>query len=153
MAEAELRREGNLRYGSLRHVGLPADALALHAQVLELLAKQPQARPYGPPLAIIDLPPDEADPATWNCQVGSTLIGTAVPRHPLLVEDYRQLNALVRPHQGRSADLAQTVQALREEARAAGFQVRPYWRLALRHRRTPDGFRWPVAEVAVFVDR
>ena len=153
MAEPSNATEGNLRFASLACPGLPPDMRAVTQEVIALVGAQDGIETYGPPAAIIDLAPDDHDPATWRCQVGTALIGQAKPAAPLLVEDYRGLQALSLPHVDARGSLRDTWQRLADHARAMGWLLRPYWRISLPTTRSADGHLVPECQVSVFLDR
>lgn len=153
MPEPKLSRDGNLRFAGLSSAGYPADADALHADVLAALAGS-QAKPYGALTLWFSLPPEDTPPAQWDCQVGTAITGLPPGGTNLLVEDYRNLLALSLPHAGAVREIPLTWRRLVDHAKRMTLgTVRPYWRLALRRRRMPDGNPLPVAEVAIFLDR
>lgn len=154
MPEPSLARDGNLRLASLAHDGLPEDLAAAAAEAAVLAARQAGVEPYGPACALFDLAPESGTaPSTWRCQVGVPVIGQATPTPPLLVEDYRGLQALSLPHPGPRKDLAATWSLLADHARAMGWLLRPYWRLAIPVTRSGDGHLVPDCVVSVFLDR
>ena len=158
MSDPVLRRDGNLRLAGLPVPGYPDDPFALGAAARSL-AEAGGGEPYGPPLLWFSSPPDERPVATWDAVVGSAITGMARPGaiaaggQRLVIEDYRDLRALVVPHAGPIRELARTWGRAADAARKQGYRVRPYWRLALLHRRLADGNLHPVAEVSVFIDR
>ena len=154
MAEPTLARDGNLRLASLAHDGLPEDLAAAAAPAADQARRQPGVQPYGAACAIFDLAPDpDTGPVHWRCQVGVPVIGQARPAPPLLIEDYRGLQALSLPHHGPRRELATTWQTLADHARAMGWLLRPYWRLAIPVSRSADGHLVPDCVVSVFLDR
>jgi hypothetical protein len=158
VSEPLLRRDGNLRVAGIPCAGYPDDPMTI-AATARRLAEAGGGEPYGPPLVWFHLPPDQRPPSTWECTVGVAMTGMARPGattddgRRLAVEDYRGLRAFVRGHDSAIADLGATWAAIDAHARGQGYRVRPYWRLALIHRRLADGNLHPVAEVAVFIDR
>lgn len=154
MVEPALVRDGNLRLVSIAHQGLPEDIAAAASLAAELARDQAGVEPYGPACALFDLAPDpDTDPVAWRCQVGTAVIGQPQPQAPLLVEDYRQLQALCLPHHGARRELAETWRQLADHARAMGWLLRPYWRVSLPVERSADGHLVPSCVVSVFLDR
>ena len=152
MADPQVRREGNLRFAAVAFQGLPESLIAAYADARTALGEQ-RVQCYGPPMALFSFPADDDGPHTWPCQVGSGIIGMARHGNGLLVEDYRHLQTLSLPHMESSARLVDTYRQLANHARANGWKVRPYWRLALRRRRLADGNMLPTSEVSIFLDR
>jgi hypothetical protein len=152
VVEPLLKREGNLRLVAAPCLGYPVNALALVQQVREQLTGSALV-PYGAATVWFSVPPAEAPPTTWECQVGIAVTGQPTTIAGLNIEDYRGLYALSLPHSGPIRDLAHTYRRLVEHAKSMSYPVRPYWRLALRGRRLADGNVLPVSDVAVFIDR
>ncbi len=152
VVEPLLKREGNLRLVSAPSQGYPINALALVQQVRDKLTGSGLV-PYGAATVWFSLPPADAAPTAWECQVGISVTGQPTKIPGLSIEDYRGLYALSLPHSGPIRDLAHTHRRLVEHAKSMSYPVRPYWRLALRGRRLADGNILPVSDVAVFIDR
>ncbi|MHC5067372.1 MAG: hypothetical protein ACYTF0_02165 [Planctomycetota bacterium] len=152
MSQARAHHDGNLRFAGIAQGGLGDDPLAIAAQASVLIDEQ-GATPYGPPTIIFERAPDDDGPRGWPCHIGHTVTGRLVSREPLLAEDFRGLQALSLPHFGPVADLATTWRALADQARAMGWLLRPYWRLALRTVRSGDGQLVPTPELSIFLDR
>lgn len=153
VSEPKLTREGNLRFAGLSQVGYPLDPETLISEVHKRLAVTP-ARAHGASLLWFSLPPEAGPPDRWDCQAGTAVVGLPGAGAGLLVEDYRNLLALSLPHAGPVRELSITWRRLIEHARRLSLgTVRPYWRLALRRRRMPDGNPLPLSELAVFLDR
>lgn len=152
MADPNVRREGNCRFAALACEGLPANIERTYLDARSALEDQ-RIQLYGPPSVLFSLPADDDPPSRWPCQIGSAIIGLARNRDGLFIEDYRQLQALSLPHMDSTERLGDTYRRLADHARANGWRVRPYWRLALRRRRLADGNLLPTAEVSVFLDR
>lgn len=156
MSEPETRDDGNRRIVSVASDGWPADPVASATAVADQIrARDPAIRVLDPPQIWIDLPPERAgaDPATWRCQVGVPIVGLTRSGDGLLIEDYSGLQALVIAHHGSARDLPACHQRLADHARAMGWRLRPYWRVALRCPEAADGNPVPTVEVAVFIDR
>ncbi len=153
MAEPVLEREGNLRLASLACSGFPADLAAIAAEAGRAACSQAGVETYGAACAVIDLPPGDSDPLTWRCQAGIPVLGQPRPIPPLLVEDYRALQALSLPHPGPARSLAASWQLLSDHARAMGWMLRPYWRVSIPIGRAADGHLVPDCVVSVFLDR
>jgi len=151
MAEPTLKREGNLRFAGIAAVGYPADAKRLGEQVRRELDGGELA-PYGPVMLLFSLPPD-GPPGTWDCQIGTAVIGLPRPVGRVAIEDYRGLYALSLPHAGAIRQLPESHHRLVEHARGLGYHARPYWRLALCRRRLADGNCLPISELSIFLDR
>ena len=99
MAQPEARDEGNLRFASQAHSGLPLEGDApwtCYHEVLASLEGQ-TCQPYGPLTIIFDLPPTDDDPSTWRCQIGTALTGGAQSNGDTFVEDYRGLQTVSLP--------------------------------------------------------
>jgi len=150
--EAHLQHEGNLRLATLAQDGLPEQPLRVRDEVVERLRAQPALEPYGPAVVLIDLPPAEADPRSWRCQAGCCITGLPEASPPLLFEDYSRLEAFSLPHRGPLDRLHETWSELDRQARGRGWRPRPYWRLALHRRLTPDGNLLPESVVSIFVE-
>lgn len=156
--EPVIRREGNLRLVSQPINAWPyayAEAIAPVDLALSQAAAAADStvRAYGPVQIMVSLPPDDADPATWNMQIGRACLGIPAVRSPLLVEDYHQLITCTVPHLGPVKDLARSYRLAADFARSQGARQRPYWRISLNQQATPDGQGILVTEVAVFIDR
>ncbi|GDY11544.1 hypothetical protein LBMAG53_04210 [Planctomycetota bacterium] len=158
VSDPVLRRDGNLRLAGLPVPGYPDDPETL-CTAARVLAETGGGEPYGPPLLWFSSPPDERPVSTWDTLVGTAITGMARPGaiapggQRLAVEDYRDLRAFVVAHTGPIRDLARSWSKAADAAKKQGYRVRPYWRLALLHRRLADGNLHPVAEVSVFIDR
>ncbi len=152
MVEPLLKREGNVRIVSQASRGYPVDALGLVQKVRKQLTGSALV-PFGPATILFSIPPDDTPSSAWECQVGIAVTGQPISLPGLSVEDYRGLYALSLPHTGAIRDLAHTHRRLMEHAKTLSYQVRPYWRLALRGRRLADGNILPVSDVAIFIDR
>jgi hypothetical protein len=146
-----LKREGNLRFAGIPAPGYPRDPITLASEVRQLLAGA-GATFIGPPLIWFTVPP-YGGPHEWECQVGWGITGLPKPAGRVLIEDYARLYAVTAPHAGPISELGTTHQRLSDHGRSLGYLVRPYWRLALWHRRLADGNPLPSAEVSVFLDR
>lgn len=153
--EPVIRREGNLRFVSLPLEGWPFDYEDAIQPVDEVLASGTEQgiRGYGPAQIMVSLPPDDPDPQTWSMHLGRACTGIPAVRSPLLVEDYQQLVTVTIPHHGPVRDLARSFRLAADFARSQGARPRPYWRISLHRRATPDGQGILVTEVAVFIDR
>jgi hypothetical protein len=158
MPDPKLVHEGNLRLACLTGMGWPGDPLAVGDAIVRLLDEQGIAH-QGPLQVFLANDPGTEPPGAWECHVGWAVTGMPRPGSTtpdgqrLLIEDYRQLDALSLAHAGPVADLPATWTRLREHAQGLGYRLRPYWRVALRRRRLADGNLLPLAEVAVFLDR
>ncbi len=152
MAEPLLKREGNLRFAGLASEGYPLAPMALVTELMGRL-KAHAVSPYGPTTLLFSVPPDDAAPDRWSCQVGLAITGLPTPIAGVQIEDYRGLFALSLPHSGPIRELPATVRRLSEHGKGLGYRLRPYWRLALRRRSLNDGNLLPVADVAVFLDQ
>jgi hypothetical protein len=152
MSEPAIRTEGNLRFAGISCQGYPAAAESLGRSVAATVAKQPGVEAYGPATVLFTLPP-HGEPETWECQVGTSVIGLPQPVDEIRIEDYHDLRACWVAHQGPITALADTHRRLVERARTQGNVVRPYWRVQLWRRRLADGSPMPVTEVSVFIER
>ena len=158
MSEPKLMRDGNLRLACLSGLGWPADPLAVGGIVRELTKAQ-GGSPYGAVQVFIAGAPDDEPPGAWECHVGSACSGMPKPGgqtadgQRLMIEDYRNLVALVLPHRGPARDLGLTWRRLAEHGKTLGHRLRPYWRVVLRRRQLADGNIQPATDVSVFLDQ
>lgn len=158
MPDPKLIREGNLRLACVAGMGWPADPLLLEREVRRLAEAQ-GGHPYGPAQVFLAGAPDDEPPQAWECHVGCAVTGMPRPGgataagERLMVEDYRNLAALVLVHHGPVRLLGQTWRRLADHGRALGHRLRPYWRVRLRRSQLADGNLLPAAEVSVFLDQ
>lgn len=151
--EPAIKREGNLRLVGTAIDAWPYDLGPLMAPIDQALASQEGVRALGPAQVLVALPPDDPDPTTWNLHLARACIGLPTVRSPLLVEDYHNLVAVTLPHVGPVRDLHRSFRLAADFARSQGARTRPYWRIALHQRLTPDGQAILTTEVSVFIDR
>lgn len=156
--DPKLTREGNLRLACVAGLGWPADPLLLAAEVRTAAAAQ-GGNPYGAVQVFLAGAPDDEPPAAWECHVGCAVTGMPRPGGAtaggarLMIEDYRDLQALALVHHGPVRLLGQTWRRLADHGKALGHRLRPYWRMRLRRGQLADGNLLPAAEVTVFLDR
>lgn len=157
MPDPKLTREGNLRLACVAGMGWPADPLLLAAEVRRVAAAQ-GGNPYGPVQIVIAGAPDDEPPQSWEVHAGCAVTGMPKPGgvtaagERLMIEDYRNLQALALPHHGPVRLLGQTWRRLADHGRSLGHRLRPYWRVRLSRTQLADGNLLPTAEVAVFLD-
>jgi hypothetical protein len=150
--DPELCIEGNCRLVTAPCEAWPDDPVQAVAAVDEHIVAG-KGQPYGPIHLLAALPPDDGDPEGWHLRIGRACTGLVPSRSPILVEDYSSLTAVVLPHYGPIKDLHRTHRSAVDHARTRSWRLRPYWRISLTRRATPDGQGLLTTEVAVFVDR
>lgn len=153
MPEPKLVREGNLRIAGFSFESYPEQPES-HISLIKKTLLSTTAHAYGPALLWFSLPPEDLSPSRWSGHIGVAITGLPTPTSGLLVEDYRNLLTLTLPHAGPIRDVAITWRRLADHAKRMTLGTpRPYWRLALRNRRMPDGNPLPIAELGIFLDR